>query len=291
MKQFLIRLLSRWLLALGVKDEDPIIHNNEDPDIVEPEKEPNVVVISEEDLWNNKWPRSNITYRGRILKKDTNKILQWAILQCETDVKAFILDNDEIMKRIIARYSLKKETHDDTILAIQKWVCRGKILEGTSSEKPVLTYTGDLDENDTYEFWQFPFETVSSNRGDCEDGAILIASLAINAGVPAYRVKVAAGDVTNRHLVTSESQVSEGGHAYCIYLASDGEWRNIDWCYYEDSDTPVLQKPLSKNGGYKECYKDTWFTFNNQFAWNQTSLSIDGKLDHVKKLEEIVVKE
>ncbi|GAH32195.1 unnamed protein product [marine sediment metagenome] len=32
-----------------------------------------------------------------------------------------------------------------------------------------------------YEFWLFPFEAIQSEIGDCEDGAILIASLLINA--------------------------------------------------------------------------------------------------------------
>jgi len=108
----------------------------------------------------------------------------------------------------------------------------------------------------------------------CEDGAILITSLCVAAGIPAWRTKVAAG------YVQSAPTAPQGGHAYSIYLASDGDWRVCDWCYYEDSKTPILKKPLAKNGGYNNCYKDVWFTFNNQYSWNQTALTVGGRMSN-----------
>jgi hypothetical protein len=219
------------------------------------------------------------------------------------------------MLETIIRYNLKGKTNDETMLNIQKFICEGKNIGGYPEFKP-LQYKSDTDFNKSYEFWQFPFETMQEitvkwnnslekfhlayedeiwkdylkdvpiqheRFGDCEDGAILIASLAINAGIPAYRVKVAAGDVSNREYLKNlgysdedlEDNVSEGGHAYCIYLAEcDDNWRIIDWCYYADPWCDIASKPLAKNGGYGNCYGTTWFTFNNKFAWNQTSLDI-----------------
>lgn len=209
-------------------------------------------MLREESYYNNKWKKAPIVYSGRTLKTSNNRI--------GIDVKTFVTTNDEILKEIITKYRLKKSSHDQTAHAIQKWVVR------------YLTYKYDSESSNCPEFWQFPFETVQSQIGDCEDGAILIASLCINAGIPPFRVKIAAG------YVQSAPTAPQGGHAYAIYLADDGNWRILDWCYYEDSRTPVNRKPLAKNGGYRNCYKDVWFTFNSDYSWNQKSLDINGRL-------------
>lgn len=210
----------------------------------------------DESYWNNKWQKAPIIYSGRALRGQKDRI--------GVDVKCFIHANDEILRDIVSKYRLEKRDHDETALAIQKWVVR------------FLTYKYDDDLNLTPEFWQFPFETLQSEHGDCEDGAILITSLMIQAGIPAFRTKVAAG------YVQSSPTAPQGGHAYNIYLANDGEWRIMDWCYYEDSNISVKDKPLAKNGGYKNCYKDTWFTFNNEYSWNQESLTLGARIANDK---------
>jgi len=250
--------------------------------------------------WDNKWPKADIAYYGRILKNDANTPAAfWNFFQLAVDVKSFILENDSVMKYIVDKYGLKKQTHDATMHAIQKFVCDGtmsdfyaggdyRVYEASEvlssfrkRPKKVLTYAFDDERLDAPDYWLFPFETAACGFGDCEDGAILIASLAINAGVPSYRVKVACGYV-------SDGKV-EGGHAYCIYLASDGEWRILDWCYWPDQNVPVLYKPLAKSGGVGGYYKDVWFTFNNEHAWNQKSLAIYGRLDYVDDIEDILL--
>ena len=203
-------------------------------------------------LWNNKWPKAPIIYTGRELRTSSVRL--------NLDVKNFITSNDELLKSIINKYGLAKSKPDDTVWAIQKWVVK------------YLSYKSDDDVNKCPEFWQFPFETLQSKVGDCEDGSILIASLCINAGVPAFRVKVAAG------FVQAQPTAPQGGHAYCIYLADDEGWRIIDWCYYEDSAIPVSSKPLAKDGGQKGSYKDVWFTFNSEFSWNQTAIAVPNRI-------------
>lgn len=210
----------------------------------------------DENYWNNKWPKSPIIYSGRALRGSKDRI--------GVDVKTFITTNDEILKDIVSKYRLQKRDHDSTAHAVQNWVVR------------FLTYKYDDDQNQCPEFWQFPFETLQSEIGDCEDGAILITSLMIEAGIPAWRTKVAAG------YVQSSPTAPQGGHAYNIYLADDGEWRICDWCYYEDSHLAPKDKPLAKNGGQKDAYKDTWFTFNNLFAWNQESLTLGARISNDK---------
>lgn len=206
----------------------------------------------DENYTNNKWPKAPIIYDGRALRGKTRRI--------GADVKTFITTNDEILKNVVSKYRLSKSSMDDTAWAVQKWVVR------------FLTYKYDEEINNCPEFWQFPFETLQSEVGDCEDGAILITSLMIEAGVPAWRSKVAAG------YVQASPTAPQGGHAYNIYLADDANWRICDWCYYEDSDTPVKNKPTAKSGGQNNAYKDVWFSFNNEYSWNQRSLRLGGRV-------------
>jgi hypothetical protein len=211
-------------------------------------------MLKEESYYNDKWKKAPIIYSGRALRTKDERI--------GVDVKSFILPNDEILKKITRKYKLKKRNHDDTALAIQKWVVN------------YLTYKYDKDSSDCPEFWQFPFESIASKLGDCEDFAILIASLCRNADIPAFRIKVAAG------YVQASKTAPKGGHAYAIYLASDGDWRILDGCYYQDSHIKMLKKPLAKNGGYNNCYKDVWFTFNDEYSWNQKSLKVSNRISN-----------
>lgn len=207
-----------------------------------------------ENYTNNKWPKSPIIYNGRALRGSKDRI--------GADVKGFISTNDEILKDIVSKYRLAKSDPDAAAWAVQKWVVK------------FLTYKYDEEQNNCPEFWQFPFESLQSEIGDCEDGAILITSLMIHSGVPAWRTKVAAG------YVQSSPTAPQGGHAYNIYLANSGDWKICDWCYYEDSNLAIKDKPRAKDGGQKNAYKDVWFTFNNEYAWNQESLKLDGRISN-----------
>lgn len=218
------------------------------------------------EYWNNHWDKAPIIYSGRALRTKNDRI--------GIDVKTFLKKDDQIIKETIKRYRLDRDrTADDIAHTIQRFVVKS------------MTYKYDEDNVNVPEFWQFPFESLQSGVGDCEDGAILTASLLINAGIPSWRVKVAAG------YVQSSPTAPQGGHAYCIYLADDGNWKILDWCYFEDSHLPISKKPLAKEGGYKGAYKDVWFTFNDEYSWNQSSLEIrEGRISEhqTKKLEETV---
>lgn len=145
-----------------------------------------------------------------------------------------------------------------------------------------ISFIEDLEEVEMRDFEVADTHTFIFKNGlishQCEDFGITMASLMINAGIPAYRVKVAAG------FVQAAPGALQGGHAYCIYLADrpdserGQEWVVNDWCYLEDSKIPQELKPLAKDGGYNGCYKEVWFTFNNEFSWNQTALEISGRI-------------
>lgn len=208
------------------------------------------------DFWNNKYEKKEVIYSGRTLKTSNTSI--------SVDVRNFIIKNDYILKQIIEEYKLKKDTYNETAYACQKFVV------------DYLDYVSDIRNDCCPEFWQFPFETIASKMGDCEDGAILMASLMLNAGIPNFRVKVCAGTVQ------PEPTAPVGGHAYCIYLADreDGTlaWEIHDWCYYEDTDVMTGKKPLLKEGGYNNCYKEIWFSFNDEYSWSNELSEMEGRV-------------
>lgn len=224
------------------------------------------------DYWDNKYEKAPILYGGRTLKTKNEQIA--------IDVTQFVSPNDVILQEIVNKYKLKKDTYNATAWEVQKWVVK------------FMQYIGDEKTSGVAEFWQFAFEAVQSGIGDCEDGAILMANLLINAGIPAWRVKVGAG------YVRESPTAPQGGHAYCIYLADDSSdekgmsWKILDWCYFEDSAIPVERKPKAKDGGYKGCYGDVWFTFNSEYSWAGHQINIfDGRISQGQKaLKEDVMK-
>jgi hypothetical protein len=198
-------------------------------------------------FWNNKYKMSPVIYSGRAERGRSTNI--------NVDVRNFIVNNDYILQQVVAKYGLKKDTPNNTAWAVQQFVVK------------FLSYMEDDKANLAEEFWQFPFEAIQWGVGDCEDGALLTASLMINAGIESWRVKSAAG------YVQESATAPQGGHCYCLFLADRPEserkleWVIMDWCYLEDSRLPPEKKPLAKDGGQQNNYKDTWFTFNDQFSW------------------------
>jgi hypothetical protein len=213
------------------------------------------------DYWNNKWEKSPIIYTGRALRAESYK------KRIDADVKAFIKKDDAILWHVITQVGLRKETPNETALAIQNFVCK------------FLKYKYDDLTAEIEEFWLFPFESIQAEIGDCEDGAILIAALLINAGIPSWRVKVTAAEViTDPIFAPSETEV--GGHSYCLYLADRPdskrklEWVILDWCYLQDPEVPIEEKPLAREGGTEGAYKNVLFTFNDEYSWAQTALEV-----------------
>ena len=77
------------------------------------------------------------------------------------------------------------------------------------------------------------------------------------AEVPAYRVKLCAGDV--------EYNGGTAGHAYPIFLRDDDTWCVLDGTYYYD---PTEVKLRMKHSDDKR-YKDIWWTANDMYTWCQ----------------------
>lgn len=211
-----------------------------------------------EKFWNEKHPQQRLIYGGRTMSKVCHACKSHTVTESmPLDVRNLISADDVMLQELIAKNNLKGASHDDTMMRIQKFVCS------------FLTYVGDDEQQGSPEYWQFAFETLYSKLGDCEDGAILITSLGINAGVPPFRLRVAAG------LVQPEKTAPEGGHGYCVYLRESNDWTILDWCYFQNPNVAMKDKPIAKED---TRYKEVWFSFNNQFAWSNTEFEIPNKI-------------
>lgn len=200
--------------------------------------------------YNYKYPRENVRYWGRGLPNNKGRI--------ECDVSNFVMPDDNMVKTLVFdTLGIKKsdKNNDKKAEIIQKWVCDN------------FKYVYDQAQHGYVEHWQFPYESLQLMTGDCEDGAILIASMMIAAGIPRWRVRIAGGLVK-----TGNPTAPTGGHGWCTYLReSDNKWIILDWCYYPDKSPIHLKSTLKMNKNYLKI----WFSWNDKWTWGSTSFNFD----------------
>lgn len=106
-----------------------------------------------------------------------------------------------------------------------------------------VTYTP---EGESWDYWQCPYETLASEVGDCEDGAILLFNLLINApGFDKTRFMVFIGTVG----FTYDFGNTEG-HAWVMYQReSDNAWIPLEWT---NTDVVAALTSLDEVPTYRE---------------------------------------
>lgn len=106
-----------------------------------------------------------------------------------------------------------------------------------------IQYVSDIKNYRMNEYWALPVISLAKRSGDCEDGAFLLASLELNAGVDPNRVRVYGG------FVSAGTNASTGGHAWGTFKRTiDNQWVSMDWCYYATkmsiNERPTLEKDM-----------------------------------------------
>lgn len=120
-----------------------------------------------------------------------------------------------------------------------------------------VEYVSDKTQHGLAEQWQWADETLESEKGDCEDGAILMANIMIASGVPYWRVRLNAGDVQG------------GGHAYVTYLREqDNAWYILDWCYWPNES--IGFKKTWKSA--EKYFSPVWFSWNRKYGFQKDEL-------------------
>lgn len=176
--------------------------------------------------WNNKWPKERVTYDAQYGRP--------------RDPRTFLFDRSYLLRDVVQKHKLAGKNDNEAMYKILMYVMGN------------LKYTCDEDTKKQVEYWQNPEDTLTLRKGDCEDGAILIKSLSLVAGIPDYKVKIAAGHVKG------------GGHAYVVYLRDDDKWCILDWCYWPNK-LPINKR---KSFAQEKNYYDIWFSFNKKFTFS-----------------------
>jgi transglutaminase-like putative cysteine protease len=203
--------------------------------------------------WDTKHPWKPLIYRGRPLPGAVSMPGQGVALY-ELDVRRFIWPEDTVITKTILDnpilHNVRANSCDKIAKAALAFV-RGKV-----------SYVSDKTFGSP-EYWMFPVETLRLGKGDCEDGAILLVTLIRNLGCPAWRIRVAAGDVQG------------GGHAWASYCREEDEqWVALDWCYWP-TENPG---PINQDNRYFRGEK-VWFSFNDEFAWSELpDTQIEGRV-------------
>ncbi len=112
------------------------------------------------------------------------------------------------------------------------------------------------------DYWQFPDETFWVREGDCEDRALLIASLLLASGVSGYNVRVALGQIRIR----SRSGLSKThDHAWVMYKKEDGRWTVLEPLDLHREAKGAFN-PL-RPAGLDQAEYIPFFVFNDAHLW------------------------
>jgi hypothetical protein len=149
----------------------------------------------------------------------------------------FLQFPNQIVAKLAREITAGLSSDDDKIKAIQEWVVRN------------IEYREDKDQYGYEELWVPPVMLLKSRQGDCEDGAFLIMSLALNSGVDPNRLRFYGGEVK------AGEGAATGGHGWVAYRReSDDEWVAIDFSYYPDLRNVDRQTPMKEDMKYINQY-------------------------------------
>ena len=184
------------------------------------------IVETKEKYYNNKYPKKNIAYK----RTDRNGTIR-------IDVRQFLNHHNYKLMEIVGA--------DDDEIAYESLMY---VMDN-------IKYTPDKSQYGMNEYWCFNYETLNSKKGDCEDGAILLYSLMRKNGIPAWKIRLNAGNVKGG-----------GGHAYLVYyVESKKKWVVLDWCYWPNTFAVDKRKEYKKETNYH----DVWFSWNEDYAWSE----------------------
>ncbi|MCJ7593464.1 MAG: transglutaminase-like domain-containing protein [Desulfobacterales bacterium] len=131
------------------------------------------------------------------------------------------------IERLVEKIVSQREANDNNVYKIEKWVMRN------------IKYRSDKKQFNMDERWTLPMETLQRKKGDCEDGSILIMSLAVTAGVPVERLRLYA-----------PIALPNGWHASVAYQReSDDKWVWVEWTVSSvHSQGPIGNRPTLAQG-------------------------------------------
>lgn len=115
----------------------------------------------------------------------------------------------------------------------------------------------------SFDYWLFPDETIAEGGGDCEDRAILLASLFLASGISGYVVRVALGRLYDAEKKTSKD------HAWVMYRNEDGKWMCLEPLLFTQEAKKISRKlSIRKTIRPQVPYEYVpYFVFNDSHLW------------------------
>ena len=167
--------------------------------------------------WN--WDGDSIVLDPVIPK--TRKVIG-SDTQYDIDVREFMTSVDNaVVKRTLDKIKEKitLAEHRELFSARKEGAFDFKILVLKEYISDEIEY---VDKNRAFDNWMFPDETITLKKGDCEDRAILLASLMLASGISSYNVRLCFGKI---------SEIETGktfDHVWVMYKNESGIWQLIE---------------------------------------------------------------
>ncbi len=155
----------------------------------------------------------------------------------DIDYRQYIQYPNGEIKNLAMMIVSRSDSNDTKAWKLMRWV------------QDNIKYVDDIKNYGQDEYWALPTVTMKRKTGNCEDGAFLLGSLMLNAGVDPERVRVYGG------FVFSGTNASTGGHAWVSYKREiDNQWVALDWCYYPTTDAINNRPTLKEDKKYLDDY-------------------------------------
>lgn len=155
----------------------------------------------------------------------------------EIDYGRYLQFHNSRIKALAMSIVKPSDSDDNKALKLLRWVEKN------------IKYVSDIKNYGQDEYWALPVITLARMSGDCEDGAFLLGSLMLNAGVNPNRVRVYGG------FVSAGTNASTGGHAWVAYKRKvDNQWVALDWCYYPTEESIDDRLTLKNDRKYLDDY-------------------------------------
>jgi predicted transglutaminase-like cysteine proteinase len=168
-------------------------------------------------------------------------IVLWAVAILLLPAQAF---GTGMMERLAGKIVRSGDSHDTKMQKIEQWVQRN------------IQYVSDMELYGKNHAHYHPSVTIRNHKADCEDGALLIHSLAAYAGVPLERLRTVMG--------ARDPQGLKSGHAWMLYRREeDRAWVVVDWTRSGNAG-PMDQRPV------------LWLTPGYGRFWIKAYLTIQG---------------
>jgi hypothetical protein len=132
---------------------------------------------------------------------------------------------------------------------------RAHLIEAFVSEK--IAYKAARQD-----YWQFPDETLWVKEGDCEDRALLMASLLLASGVSGYNVRVALGKL---RVSRKSGKGREHDHAWVMYKNEEGHWTLLEPLHLHREAKGAFQP--ARPSGLSQAEYIPYFVFNDVHLW------------------------